>query len=413
LNLYEEIQSKSTINGFALEIKDDLQILEGICDALSRYCRSSGGESTNYGVAWFARLVQPVGSRLAHSLSETTATTTKMVVADIQRLTTIIQHLKLPIPQQPSTSLHPVVELLRSLWSILDSATTRFAISFDVAEKFCRLHKHSLRTCGKLFFSPLLPSLLEQITRSYEHTHQSPYLYLMSILVTEYGADVSYSSLLYPTVARMIDITFSFLPNVDEYTKHPDVLEELFYLLGRVMNHYPAPMVTSALLSLAIKSAAMALQVTHQGVNEATLQFIDGTVSYGLSLSDRNNPEQEMMTGALEQAVATEGQEMVFNIVRILIGDLPISPRARYRLPEILWKFHRLFPALFLHYLSTALEKTASFLSPRMKDELLGALDEGLSFDEFSLAAHAFENACSRERHFIPRSDSRPPLLSQ
>ena len=70
---------------------------------------------------------------------------------------------------------HPVVELMQSLWSFLETLTVRFPDDNNTAEQVCRLHKHML--------TPLTRYLVE----GYDRCHQSPFLYAASVCVSEYG----------------------------------------------------------------------------------------------------------------------------------------------------------------------------------------------------------------------------------
>jgi transportin-3 len=119
-----------------------------------------------------------------------------------------------------------------------------------LAEKVCRLHKHALRTCGAAAYAPMLEPLIQQLVRSFEGSHQAPFLYAASICITEYSPDPSKAKLLYDMVAAMGTTAFSFLRTLEKLTNHPDVVEEVFYLMGRLMSHFPDPLARSPLPSV-------------------------------------------------------------------------------------------------------------------------------------------------------------------
>jgi transportin-3 len=417
LMLYEDLstrgkQLEASTGEELISLKAELALLEGVGKSVSRHILET--RLSDEGVGFLTRLAQPLGNHLALLVGDSSITSPRKIIADIERLIVVVQYLKLPSPGSfggpNSAGTHPMIELVRSLWPILDAATTRFPSVFDLAEKVCRLHKHTLRVLGRDVYAPLLPGLLEQLVRSYEQSHQSPYLYAASIAVTEYGRlGDRYAQPLYMTVAAMATTTFSFLRSMEDFTKHPDVVEEFFYLIGRMMNHCPTPLVMSALLPSIFQCAAVAMQLSHHGASEGTLQFIDSTVGYGLGLQHGANKNCE---GALEQVFATEGQAIVNNLTRAMTGTLPVSQKAFNRVGDVFWKLHKLYPGLSLQFLSAALDATAPYVPQRTKDELLGAMDEGLAIDEFSLAVGAFQSACDRERRFHESMPQRAGIPS-
>jgi len=103
-----------------------------------------------------------IGARLDVIMKDPN-TTSKQVIPEIERLTVIVQHLMVPYDNrsnQQQQQRHPVIELMSSCWNLLDTATKRFPRNNSLAEKICRLHKHSLRMCGTVANLPLLDSLL-------------------------------------------------------------------------------------------------------------------------------------------------------------------------------------------------------------------------------------------------------------
>ena len=396
LQLYQDI----TAQPGRLALKDELQILEGVCRALSRQTQDRQED----GITLLRRLAQPIGNQLAASVSDPSASP-RRILPEIERLTVIIQYLK--VPQTPPNH-HPLVDLMSSTWSLLDMATNRFPHDNMLAEKICRLHKHALRAVGAKAYAVVLDALIQQLVQSFERTHQSPFLYAASICITEYGPDPAYSKRLYDMVAAMAGTAFSFLRNQEEMTNHPDVVEEFFYLMERFIGHCPEPLITSPLLQSLFQCAAVGMRLDHPGANKGTLKFVETTISYGLSLREQNKPDCQ---SALERILTSEGQAIVYNLALAIMGDLPMSYNNHSnQIPEILWKLNLLCPGLLAQWLlasfnaanlSSLTDGGASFAVPeRAKMDFMGALDTGLARDEFSLAARAFQSACERERRF-------------
>jgi len=395
LQLYQEI-STTADPGRRLDLADELQILEGVCRALSRHIQDTRSADGN---AFVSRLVQPIGTRLAASVADPNAPAGR-IIHEIERLTVIVQFLSFPTPSSSLGSngrQHPIVELMSSSWSLLDAATNRFPSHNMLAEKICRLHKHALRAAGKQAYAPVLDALMQQLVQSFERTHQAPYLYAASICITEYGGDPAYTQRLSAMVEAMARTSFSFLHTLDELTNHPDVVEEFFYLMGRVVSYCPDPLMMSPLLLSLFQCAVVGMRLDHPGANGGTLKFLEATVSYGLSLREQQKPECQ---SALERALSQEGQAIVTNLAYALMGELPTSCNKNKYIPEILWKLNLLCPSLLAQWLASAFEPIGTALPERAKNDFMGALDVGLARDEFKLAARAFQSACERERRF-------------
>ena len=283
LQLYQDITANADdpSNVSKLELADELQILEGVCRALSRQIQDTREDGT----AVLSQIVQPIGTRLAARVVESNASP-KLVIPDIERLTTVVQHLYIS-PNGHVDGAHPIAALMQSTWSLMDTAASRFPQDINLAEKICRLHKHSLRTCGARAYEPLIDALMKFLVTSYERSRQSPFLYAASICVAEYGRNTAYSLKLLEMVSALAQTSFTFLRTLEDLTHHPDVVEELFYLMGRAITHCPDPLVTSPLLLSLFQCAAVGMQAVHRDANKGTLNFLENAVSYGLRLREQ------------------------------------------------------------------------------------------------------------------------------
>ena len=384
LQLYSEILSQPAGGEQRLQLYDELQVLEGACRAISRQIQDTRQDGSGF----INRLTQPIASRLSHAVGDA-STSPRRLIPEIERLTVVVQYLVLPVePPNP----HPMVELVQSCWSYLDAATARFPGDNMLAEKICRLHKHSLRSFGAKTYAPMLDALIQQIVQSFERSRQSPFLYAASICITEYSQDAAYTQKLYDMVATLSSAVFRFLRNLQDLTNHPDIAEEFFYLMGRMMRYCPDPVVLSTLLQSLVQCAVVGMQLVHQGANKGTLQFLEDMISYGLSLREMNKPDCQE---ALERVLSQEGQKIVLNLARALTGDLPAYNERQ--IPETLWKLNLLCPRLLSQWLAAAFHGDDN-IPERAKVDFMAALDTGLARDEFTLAVRAFQAACQRER---------------
>jgi transportin-3 len=287
---------------------------------------------------------------------------------------------------------NPIVDLVQSSWSLLENASNRFPQDTVLAERICRLHKHALRACGPAAYAPMIDPLMEQLVRSFERSHQAPFLYAASICVTEYGIDPNYSLKLFNMINSMASVSFTFLRSLDDLTQHPDVVEELFYLMGRMIQHCPEPLVLSPLLHSLFQCAVVGMQLDHRDANKGTLTFVENSISYGLSLREYPNPKSQQ---ALEHVLAAEGQRIVTNLMLSLMGELPAYTidRGHGSVAGILWKLNLLLPAVVSQWMTTALDKAPE----RPRIDFTSILSGGLAREDFNVAVRGFMSACRRQ----------------
>jgi transportin-3 len=381
LQLYEEL----TTHPGRINVKDEIHILEGACQALSRVVQDSGCDGRQF----LSRIVTPIGNRLV-SLVHDLSASSKRILPEIERLTAIVRFLILPFVP-PKT--HPMVELLQSIWSLLDESVNRYPTDFTLCEAICRLHKHTIRTVGAKAYAPMLEYLMNQLTGCFAKSHQSSFLYGASICITDFGPDKAYSVKLFEMIATMADTFFSFNRDVNELTSHPDVAEEFFYLIGRMISYCPDPLVQSPLLEAVILCAVGGMQLDHHGANRGVLKFLETTISYGVELHDQDKPISQSAVG---HVFAKHGQAITLNLTRALVGELPLHSD---QVGDILWKLSILHPIGFKQWLSATITSINS-APDRAKAELMTIVDTKLDRDEFGLIVRSFETACGRERRY-------------
>eukprot|EP00934_Nitzschia_sp_Nitz4_P002698 Nitzschia sp. Nitz4//scaffold33_size148984//97353//100217//NITZ4_002937-RA/size148984-processed-gene-0.80-mRNA-1//-1//CDS//3329548454//2688//frame0 len=383
LHLYNEISAQPG----RLALKDELEVLEGVCRAVSRQLTDTPQDPSGL----VQRLVQPIGNRFASAVATPTTNPKQHIIPEIDRLTVLVRILRAP-PNAPS---HPIVDIVSSSWTLLETALTRFPQDAHLAEKICRLHKHALRACGAAAYAPMVDALMEQLVRSYQQTRLSSFLYAASICVTEYGMDPRYAPKLFAMIDALANTSFSFLQSLDDLVRHPDVVEELFYLMGRMVSHCPKPLVTSPLLPLLMQCAIVGMQLDHRDASKGTMNFLEHAITYGLSLREKDEPEAQQ---ALERVIWNEGKGVTQNLMRSLMGDLPAHniDTGHGSITGILWKMNLLSPQGVSQWVSESIANAPE----DAKAQFLGALGGGLARDDFYLAARAFRSACERHRKF-------------
>jgi transportin-3 len=361
LDLYSQVQ-------MSLELPDELELLEGVCRTVSRQNPND----------FLARIVQPLGNRWSEELSKDTTTSLKHLVAEVERLVVIIRFLQVGGPA--------LMEVMKSSWTLLKLSTDKFPRDFRLAESVCRLHKHAIRVCTPFVYAPLFDSLSHVLVESFDRSHQSPYLYCASICVTEYGRDIAYTSRLLDMITALSQTTFGFLQSMQDFVLHPDVVEEFFYLMGRMMNYCPAPLVASPLLPSLFQCAIVGMQLDHRDANRGTLNFLEAAVTR----VDTSNHHHHL---PLETVVS--------HLMRALVGELPAYSIdcGSGSISGILFKLNEKCPQPLRQWVVTATGEALQTCAPPLeREDFLQALDTSQNREEFNTAVRVFRTCCERYR---------------
>ena len=381
VQLYEELSA----NPGRIDVKDEIRILEGACQAVSQAVKDSDSDGRHF----LSRIVTPIGNRFL-SLVHDPTTSPQRIIPEIERFTAIVRFLVLPFVP-PNT--HPLVELLQSIWSLLDEAVNRYPNDNALCEAICRLHKHTMRTVGAKAYTPMIEYLMNQLIECFARSHQSSFLYGASICITEYGQDQTYTEKLFKMIATMAAAFFSFNRDLSELTNHPDVAEEFFYLIGRMVSYCPDPLVHSPLLESVLLCAVVGMQIEHHGANRGILKFIENIVTYGAEINVQVKPQSQ---AAIEHLFSAHGQAITSNLTKSIVGELPLCSD---HVDDILWKLSILYPIEFKKWLTVAL--TSINVAPdHAKADFLTVGDTKLDRDEFGRMVCAFAAACNREIRF-------------
>ncbi|KAL3777251.1 hypothetical protein ACHAW5_008543 [Stephanodiscus triporus] len=406
LQLYEDIvaareqhrrSSAGGIGGedFILNLKNELEVLEGVCKAVS--CKLTNNPSIIH------HLARPIIDNLRAMASPDAYPSPKHITAEVCRLTTLVQHLRLPRPSSQETAgtlnrSNFILSVMGETWPMLDAVSQKHPRDFNCGEKLCRLHKHALRECGSAHYAPLLKPLVEQTIKNFSTSLSSPYLYLASIIVSEYGRDVTHSNLLFDMMTRLASTVFHALRSTDDFTAHPDVVEEFFFLAGRMVSHCPSPLVQSSLLHSLLQCAGIGMKLHHKDANRGTLNFLENTVSYSLKLRSSSSLDaiEQANIASLEQAIAAEGQPLVINLALALLGDLPA-----YRLDSgsgsiagVLFYLNQLCPELLMQWIQPPLTAAPE----HAKSAFMVTLHNRVAREEFNSSVRRFTAVCERSR---------------
>jgi transportin-3 len=395
--LHAQQQQQSNV----IDLKDELEVFEGACHAISRQMGELVKTSRSDDVSsYINRVVEPIGIQLM-AVASNNSIGPKQAVAVVERLTIVIRFLQVPntVSNHNLSRSQFLIDLMTQCWSALDHLSTKFT-DFTMAEKLCRLHKHCLRECGSVPYKPLFEKLCDHLTRAFTVSRQSPYLYASSVCVAEFSKDPTCIQKLYEMIEDMAKTSFSLLASPDDFKSKPDVVEELFFLGSRMVQHCPHIFVSSPLFHPFLQGATIGMQQDHRDANRGALNFLETALIFGLILQGRGGTTQEhqddMSRKNLEHAFGKEGDKIASNVILSLIGDLPcyrISTK-NGSISGILLRLYKLCPGLLLEWMKAPLSK----IHHSQQTLLLNALSDHRSEDDFYASVNKFADICIRSR---------------
>ena len=406
LQLYDGIVAAQMQQQPVLDLKDELEVLEGACKAISRKLEEMVRSSQSEGISsYVTRIVEPIGSRLVQYASNESTAGPKQVVAEVERLTVVVRFLNVPTMSMGiggndgnAGRAKFLTDLMTQCWPYLDSISLKYT-DFNMAEKLCRLHKHCLRNCGAAAYKPVFGRLCTQLVRNYAHSRQSPYLYAASICISEYSKDPSCTEQLYEMLAEMGKSSFALLRSMEDFKNHPDVVEELFFLAGRMVVCCPEAFIASVMFHPFIQCAAVGMKQDHKDANRGTLSFLDNALSFGFVNHDSSGSGGAgagACKQSLEYAIGQEGQQIATNLILALVGELPCYRVATNTgsIAGILHKLYRLCPGMLLEWISVPLSK----VSETEKGILMNAFNPNTSLQDFFATCERFASVCSKSQ---------------
>jgi hypothetical protein len=210
----------------ALPLSADLNLLDGICTAMSSFDQQTCG-------AMLSAVVAPIARSLSSQLTQGYVHDTHLVMANIDRLTAVVRFTRVSYV----SGEHPVMAaflLLQPLCQrVLEVVTTEQA-----CEKVCRLYKYCIRCTGKCFATYLRPMSAHLLT-AFQSKQYSPLIYAASICVTEFGSSHgAHDELLYSMLWGFSSAFFAKCQTLTDFQNYPDVVEEYFHLLARYCTVY-------------------------------------------------------------------------------------------------------------------------------------------------------------------------------
>lgn len=304
----------------SLPLQADLDVIAGFRKVIINM-PSMGPE--NLQGQMLQRLLVPMVAALATAITGTDSVSPPAVVPHLERLASALEYEKGgQANYDPQTLLPFFVQSVNILQTTLALSDAEI-----VAEKVCRVYKHCVRNCKDAFGSYIAP-MCQHLTEKFDRKQHSAYIYAGSVLVSEFGAQPAHQAALYDMVWGLSRIFFREFSSLEQFVNKPDVVEEYYYFMVKVLNVCPGPMMAnSADTATLIGAGISGLELEHREAQKGIVSFFDEVLRISLGRGAASSAPD--LAQAAKALVFHYGPQLVAALVRCLSGQLPM-----YALPD-------------------------------------------------------------------------------
>ncbi|RZF36032.1 hypothetical protein LSTR_LSTR005848 [Laodelphax striatellus] len=234
----------------------------------------------------------------------------------LDRLAAIFRYTQTSVP---NGATHPCVGIVTEIWPVLSATFNKYLPDVRTMERCGRVVKFAIRCVGKQS-AHLLEPIVKQILSLYNQYQHSCFLYLGSVLVTEFANEPGCIEGLSSMLQAFITPTFTILQENNGLKNHPDTVEDFFRLCSRFLQNAPLVFLNSQSLNGILHCALLATSLDHKDANASVMKFFYDLVHCGRN-KDTNDDFAARST-LIKQLVQKHGKELVNNLIQACVFSL-------------------------------------------------------------------------------------------
>lgn len=243
-----------------ISLEPELQLLEALVTAAAKL----GPESGNV----IKELARPIAMTLERSV-KLLDVDSKMIIEDIDRFATIFRSYTIDDAN--------LLEIFLSIQPLLEMTLDKIR-GDTIGEKVCRCYKYAVRAC-KSQFSPYLGQFCEHLARRFEIHKTASFLYCASVCVSTFALvdRGKFVPFLYNMISMMSNVFFSNFASLEHFELKPDVAEEYFFLMAKLLQYCPSPLIennSSNVMGL-INAGLTGVCINHRETQKGVLMFFE------------------------------------------------------------------------------------------------------------------------------------------
>ncbi|XP_065647772.1 transportin-3 isoform X2 [Hydra vulgaris] len=231
---------------------------------------------------------------------------------------------------------HPCKKVIEQLWDLFKMIVEKFKGDEKVMERHFRCLRFGIRCIGPDFMHFLDPFifLINNLYAEYQH---SCLLYIGSILVDEYGGDLTVQKHLLQLFKSFVGPTFTILSREKGLVLHPDTVDDFFRLCIRFLQKCTLGFLKNDSIDSTVQLAIAGTMLDHRDGNQSVMKFFVELIK--CTQVEQSNPlfdEVQERVSAVESLLGKYGQEIVKGLVNACAGGVQ-----SYMLPEaadVLWE---------------------------------------------------------------------------
>ncbi|CAF3341773.1 unnamed protein product [Rotaria sp. Silwood1] len=211
---------------------------------------------------------------LTQILSTQSDTNYSSIIKRLDCLTAIFRSLDFKTTHEET---HPCITIVQQLMPLLNLIIVRYRSSGKLSECWSRTIRfiiRSMRSHAKIFFQPIV----ELIISSYDDVPHSCFLYLISIIIDEYGNDQDLKPSIIVMSEHLTTKTFSILNKPDGFKQNPDLVDDFYRLSSRLLQRCPLEYLKSGVIQPIIEQIIPNSHLEHRDASSSMIAFLQTLV---------------------------------------------------------------------------------------------------------------------------------------
>jgi len=223
--------------------------------------------------------------------------------------------------QAEGVQVHPAAESFHMIFvRILGKITRRLSYSARVSERLAALFKMAIRAFGS-HFGVYLQDFLSLMVEAFQISGMSPFLYAASIGMEEFSTDRTRYPFFVSVVESLSVHVFGLLPNLEAFTNNPDVVEDFFIMLDRVIRFMPTEIINAHFFPETFKCGVVGSLIEHRDASKCLLLYMESVMLFGV-VTQKNAPVNGPLRPLIEACFQQYGNEFVANLMAGISGAI-------------------------------------------------------------------------------------------
>ncbi|KAF9432688.1 Nuclear import receptor [Entomortierella beljakovae] len=276
----------------------------------------------------FQMFCLPIAQQLATLASKDQSTLDVDIPLIIDNLMQLKIFFETVNPQVAPTDAHPCIPIVQELWPIMDSLADRVGGIDDVAKPLAGCWR-SIVISYKTHYTPLLPTTMARLIKSFEQTGLGQYLWVSSRVVREFG-ELNPGPTLHFVESLSTPMWQILQKYGGQFNEIPDVIEDYFNLVSDTILSCPREYIHSALFPTVLKAilASFSLKEQYSLISvlrhcRIILDHVNDLQHPRSSSSQQNNPRITTAEAAIVKAQFMENDSFISLALQGIIFSFP------------------------------------------------------------------------------------------